>query len=232
MEGIIMFIILCLLIASLLCPVGKELKSQEIVWSDDFEQDTVGGPAKGWIVSSGTWFVAFDSSKVYRCEGGSGVSRVAMPVVPRGYEIQFRLKVTQVHASTFEVRLNIDNTMIYWYGWDVFGETKLFITNTICNCPFVASSDFDLSTGIWYIFKVHLDIYGLASFKVWKSNEDEPDDWLLSTSLWGCREQGYLHLEVSNADVDFDDIQVSALATGVKLKSWGEIKNQYRLWNH
>ena len=53
-----------LTVAPLLTQAPTRAAAATVLYSDNFEGDTIGAPAAGWTIVSGTWVVALDGTQV------------------------------------------------------------------------------------------------------------------------------------------------------------------------
>lgn len=181
----------------LLLPV---LVEAELLWFDDFEQDTVGGSAQGWgypgtqYVDT-TWKVVMDeSTKVYRhCSdvGSYNIFAVGYDPPPVAFTAQAKIKVTDCSFDTstysgLSVGLCYGGNVECYFApiLDFDGKRGLFLSDALLNTPYFAYLPFDLEMAHWYYFKIGQSdtvnqhppqIY----FKVWPEAEEEPANWMI-----------------------------------------------------
>lgn len=184
----------------LLLPV---LAEAELLWFDDFEQDTVGGPAQGWgspwdsLYSDTTWKVVMDgSSKVYlHCSdvGCYHIFAIGYDPPPVAFTAQAKIKITECSFDTssysvLRVGLCYGGNVECWFsptGFfpDIHGK-GLYLSDAFLNTPYFAYLPYDLDMNRWYYFKMGQSdtvnqrlpqIY----FKVWPEEEEEPVGWMI-----------------------------------------------------
>ena len=183
------------------------LSQAELLWFDDFEQDTVGGPAQGWDIpprwtqpTDTTWKVVMDgSTKVYRHWSGDStlsaeICAVGYDPPPVSFTAQVKIKVTDFFPSSspyfFIPKVG------FCYGGNVtccyspigflpgIAEQGLYLKDSLLNTPYFAYLPYDLEMNRWYYFKMgQSDTVNLSPpqiyFKIWPEEEEEPEGWMI-----------------------------------------------------
>ena len=148
-----------------------EVTVNDILFSDDFEAETVGSPAPKWSVETGTWLVEqeADGNKVYS-QNESPTGRVTYAYLD-GYTFRDGIIEARVKSISGTRGQHIAwrsdggvNSNYYWFGW-AFSSDRVrwgkFVEGVGTE---VAAISRDFSSGVWYTLKVvasdsHFDMY-------------------------------------------------------------------------
>ncbi len=155
-------IALVLMAATAVVAAVPAAQAATLLYNDDFESDTVGGAAAGWNVSSGTWSVALDSTRVLmetNTNTATAKSINAGSVLWTDYALQAQIKPGTTALGTANVlaaRYTDDNNSYAlilkdgstWY----FGKKVGGVWTTLAN------GSFSYNTSSWY--QLEVDVVG------------------------------------------------------------------------
>src|SRR5438034_1652496 len=147
---------------------GHRALAGTTLFADDFESDTVGGPAAGWTVLAGTWIVAADGTQVLRQADGDVSTSKSITVGSTAwtdYSVMARIKPGSTATGTSNVlsaRFRDDNNgysllikdgNAWYFGKRVAGTWTTFKNGT-----------FNYNTTTWHTFQVDMAGTSLTAF--------------------------------------------------------------------